>query len=243
MTNLDIFTTHKFSMGKCPPNLKHNLQKWDTLNQSYGFRYYDDADIDHWMLKNTDPRTYDMFKKLNSGAGRADLFRICHLYFEGGVWVDADLPAFDIDQQYSEFKQKLYQYEAILVRNRKCNNPRYTFIASQEKNSLFLNLIDFINEKIQKTVENSLSKPTIHITGPFVLHDLLCKINALSEISQLEIEKTYFTNGSSFRYIDDIVPERSTYQEENVYPGYEEDLKFMGVVPHNLLSAVKTRGA
>ena len=100
-------------------------------------------------------------------------------------------------------------------------------------------LADFITEKIQKSIETQSEASTIHITGPFVFHELLRGLCNLNNINELVFNSPYYLMaGAAFVYIDDIVPERFTYQEENVYEGYEEDLKVMKVVPHSTINAI-----
>lgn len=250
-----IFTSHRFSLDKCPPNLQKNLRAWDSLNPSYEFKYYNDEEMRGWMKDNIDEETFDLFDKLNTGAGRADMFRICHLYVDGGIWIDTDLPAFDINQQSPQFEDILKDNQAILVRNRKCDNPRYTFIAGIKDNKIFATLKDLICRHIELAINNRSEDGTINITGPFVLHKLLLTLCGFEDViragprsvwpwgyafdGSLSLDTTYKIDGSSFIYIDDIVPERRTYDEENVYAGYSADLKSMSVVPHGDVAAVR----
>ena len=247
-----IFTSHKLSLDECPKNLHRNLSSWDSLNPSYEFKYYNDKEMKRWMEENTEKEPFSLFDRINTGAGRADMFRICHLYVDGGVWVDTDLPAFDINQQSPRFEEILKNSQAILVRNRKCDNPRYTLIAGIRENKLFSMLRDLISQHIKEALNNRTQKTTMSITGPFVLHELLLTLcgfeNVLIEKALagglnfdglLSLDTTYKINGASFTYIDDIVPEKRTYSEENVYLGYEEDLKTMNVVPHSNAEPVK----
>jgi len=235
-----IFTSHKFSLEKCPPNLKKNLNKWRDLNPSYNFKYYDDEELHEWMETKTNKLIHSFFLKLNSGAGKADLFRICHLFYQGGIWVDADLPAFDINQQKNDFSQCLFDNKGIIVQNRKCDNPRYTLIASMPNNNLFEELIKLINQHILYALKNEKQHiTTIHITGPFVLHKLLTAKYDLTNINQLKLNYKYDFDDSNFIYINDIVPEKDNYVDENTYQGYQEDLEFMKVIPHNRLNCIK----
>ena len=229
-----IFTSHKFSLNECPPNLQKNLSLWSSLNPSYEFKYYNDEEMNRWMKKNSDKETLSLFNKLNSGAARADVFRVCHLYVEGGVWADADLPAFDISKQRPDFQELLSENEGILVHNRKCNEPRYTLMASMKNNDIFAKLNRCINEQINVAIQTNSKLGTIHITGPFVLHKMLCDLLDLESIKGLARESKHLT----FVYINDIVPERDTYQEENVYVGYAEDLRLIGVTPHGAIRGV-----
>lgn len=237
---ITLFTTHKFSLENCPPNLTNNLNKWKNLNISFRFKYFDDNELNNWMKENISKETYQLFLSLNSGAGKADLFRISYLYYHSGIWVDADLPAFDILKQKSDFISCLKENQAVLIRNRKCNNPRYTFIASYYKNNTFFGeLIQLINKHIIHAKKSKKKITTIHITGPFVLHKLINIKYNLKNINQLELNKKYNFNNNHFIYINDIIPEKNTYDEENVYRGYREDLKYMNVKTHSTVNSVK----
>tara|TARA_R110002096_G_scaffold64721_1_gene157565 strand:- start:1082 stop:1705 length:624 start_codon:yes stop_codon:yes gene_type:complete len=207
------------------------------------------------MYDNCTKETLEMFNMLNSGASRADLFRICKLHYDGGIWFDADLPAFDIDKQKPNFKQLLEDNKAILVRNRKCDNPRYTFIAGLKGNNLFFMLNDFINKHIKEAAKHNKGISTIDITGPFVLHKLVLMLCGFEDVLKagprtfwpggyafsgtLSLNKNYNINGTSFMYIDDIIPEKDTYSEENAYSGYESDTSQMGVIHHGQVRGVK----
>ena len=230
-----IFTSHRFSLDKCPTNLQKNLESWGSLNSSYQFKYYNDEQMTEWMRNNTDQETFSLFDKLNTGAGKADVFRVWHLHIAGGIWVDADLPAFDINKQRPDFSKLLQSNSSVIVRNRKCNEPRYTLMASVNGENIFGKLGLRINDKIKWAMDTGCQLGTIHITGPFVLHEILCELLSLDTIKLLPIESN---EEFSFVYIDDIVPEKLTYQEENVYKGYESDLIEMRVVHHDSTKAV-----
>tara|TARA_R110000824_G_scaffold27618_1_gene93666 strand:- start:10120 stop:10896 length:777 start_codon:yes stop_codon:yes gene_type:complete len=255
-----IFTSHKLSLNECPKNLQANLNGWDSLNPSYGFKYYNDEDMNLWMKDNLSKKTFTLFSRLNTGAGRADMFRICHLHAEGGVWVDTDLPAFDINEQQHNFQQLIKDNQVVLVRNRRCDNPRYTFIGASKGNALFSMLEDSINHKIEDCIENKSSTGTIDITGPFTLHEMLLEMCGFEHVIKagprttwpqgfaftgtIDLNKPYKINNAKFIYINDVIPEvfgtgPSAYQKENVYEGYESDLTEMKVVHHDSTKAVE----
>jgi Exostosin family/Capsular polysaccharide synthesis protein len=237
--NMKIFTSHKNSIDKCPQGLRNNIEQWRKLNNSYRFKYFTDEEMDDWMIRHSDKRTYNNYQSLNSGAGKADLFRICKLYYEGGIWVDADLPAFDINQHKPNFRQLIHSNNSVLIRNRKCDNPRYTIIASKSGSDLMYHQIQYINNNIERATKTNKYQVTIHITGPFVLHKLLCITQKLEKIEQLPLNTMLKVGNSSFIYIDDIVPERETYELENTYEGYIKDLSVMGVKPHSTIRSIK----
>lgn len=239
MRNFKIFTSHKKSITECPPGLRNNIEQWQSLNSSYRFKYYTDEQMDDWMRRHLDRRTYTNFQSLNSGAGKADMFRICKLYHDGGVWVDADLPAFDINQNKPNFRQLVHTNNTVIIRNRKCDNPRYTILASKSGSDLMYHQIQSINNKIENAARTNKHQITIHVTGPFVLHKLLCLTQKLDKIEDLPLNKKLTIGSTSFIYIDDIVPEKATYELENTYQGYLRDLAMMGVKPHSTIRSIK----
>ena len=237
--NLGIFTSHKNKLEMCPTNLKNNLNKWKSCNPTYRFEYYDDHEMRNWMMRHVTKQTFENFDSLNTGAGKADLFRICKLYHDGGVWVDADLPAFDITQQKSNFRQIIHKHHTVLIKNRKCNNPRYTIIASKKNGDLLYHQINAINDKISSAKQTNKQQTTIHVTGPFVLHELICLVQKIKNIDDLPIDTSFSIGETTYIYIDDIVPEKQTYQDENVYSGYAQDLNEMNVKPHSTIKSIK----
>ena len=76
--------------------IKHNK----LLNMDIKFKLYDNHDIDSYIKKNFNHSIYSSFKKINPnyGAMKADFFRYCILYREGGIYLDIK----------SSFKCKLF---------------------------------------------------------------------------------------------------------------------------------------
>ena len=127
----------------------------------------------------------------------------------------------------------------LIIRNRKCDNPRYTFIASLPNNNLFEKLLKLISTHIKWASHTKQLITTIHVTGPFVLHKLIKFKYNLQDIKHLKLDYQYKFNENTFIYINDIVPEKSNYTDENTYSGYQQDLLSMQVTPHNRLNCIK----
>ena len=51
---------------------------------------YDDMEVDQFIRYNFDEYTYKCYSQLNIGASRADFWRYCILYINGGVYLDMD---------------------------------------------------------------------------------------------------------------------------------------------------------
>ena len=67
--------------------IKKNIQ---DLNPEYEMILYDDDDMKEFIKQNFDENIYNCYLKLNVGAAKADFWRYCILYKNGGVYLDID---------------------------------------------------------------------------------------------------------------------------------------------------------
>ena len=63
---------------------------WKKLNQEYEIRLYDDEMIKSFFLKEYGELYINIFDYLQEGPIKADFFRICILYKNGGIYSDID---------------------------------------------------------------------------------------------------------------------------------------------------------
>ena len=75
-----------------PPNMKHNISKnLDILGPSVQYKFYNDDDCRNYIKMHCNPdvlKAYDMLDPVYSGAMRADLWRYCVMYHDGGLYLD-----------------------------------------------------------------------------------------------------------------------------------------------------------
>eukprot|EP00984_Skeletonema_dohrnii_P033865 scaffold31912_cov72-Skeletonema_dohrnii-CCMP3373.AAC.2 len=73
------------------PKMKANLKKWGSMNRkSYRFVFFDDKEQRDWMKENCN-EYWPAWNAMELPVARADLFRYCLLYVNGGVWSDVDI--------------------------------------------------------------------------------------------------------------------------------------------------------
>jgi mannosyltransferase OCH1-like enzyme len=63
---------------------------WKKINNEYEIRLYDDEMIKSFLLKEYGDLYINIFNYLKDGPIRADFFRICILYKNGGIYCDID---------------------------------------------------------------------------------------------------------------------------------------------------------
>lgn len=256
-----LFTSHKYPLGKLPLVLFENIKSWISLNNDEcRFMYYSDNSIDKWFDTHY-PAGLQYLSQLNSGAGRADYFRICRLSIMGGIWVDADLPAFKLPR---DVHVRIKTHKNILFENRRCHNPRYTMIYSSGGDPFFLYLRSCIERNIKVVAQMSVLRRhtlfrTIEVTGPFVMHKVIMDLCQLDNIERLKPDAAYTISSFSknvkqtyvhyvgqllkgpikFAYMKDVVPPAESYQAENTIEGYNDALRQMSIPYHSTVNAIK----
>lgn len=79
-----------FYTSDLPADLRKNVDHLKALNPGWEYRFYDDAAIVDFILKNYPPVVLQYFERIDPryGAARADLFRYLLMYKVGGVYLD-----------------------------------------------------------------------------------------------------------------------------------------------------------
>ena len=192
-----------------------------------------------FISENFGKRTVSLYQALNSGAGRADFFRILKLYKTGGVWFDADLPAISLLDKEPLIIDHMNQYQTILFRNRR-GGIRYTLIGSQKESNfmLDLNLRIHANVHLAKTVDCNAT--TIGLTGPHAMGNAMNDYCTLVKTGTMKTNESYNYRGDKMILLEDPTNPGNSYNEENTIQGYRECLEEMGLKYHSLVKGVSS---
>jgi len=85
MNNKTIYFTYK---KECPNFV---FQRWKKLNKDYDINFSLDDDCISFLIEHFNYYIADLFMKIPQGMYKADLWRLCKLYINGGVYADVDL--------------------------------------------------------------------------------------------------------------------------------------------------------
>ena len=145
------------------------------LNPGFKVKYYSDKDSRDFIKHNFDSEILITYDKLIPGAYKADLFRYCILYKNGGIYSD-------LTQKFTVPFNKLIDLEndnLYLVKDiehYKINGEgsskgiQISFIASRPGNEIFLKAI----KQIVKNVNDKYyGDNPLHPTGPTLFYNLL----------------------------------------------------------------------
>mmetsp|Transcript_55013 Transcript_55013/g.75192 ORF Transcript_55013/g.75192 Transcript_55013/m.75192 type:complete len:305 (-) Transcript_55013:257-1171(-) len=178
-----LVTSHKFPLDTLPKGLAGNIELWRSLNLGWGFAYFDNAGQERYMHDTCAvPRCVEAYDISESGAARADLFRVAYLYYTGGFWFDSDVKAGSIDGQCD--LPHAYNESLFLIREPKRGHIRYMVMGGSRHPLLLANLYRQINNTIRSKRDIAdarangrkvaFNEGALHITGPFTLGKTLC---------------------------------------------------------------------
>ena len=83
---LNIYQT--WHTKKLPPMMKQSTEYIKRLNPKFNYHLYDDDDCHNFIKNNFDQNVLDAYNSLIPGAYKADLWRYCVLYINGGIYLD-----------------------------------------------------------------------------------------------------------------------------------------------------------
>ncbi len=91
--NKTIYMTYK-------KNIPEKVEKrWIKYNNDYKIDFSLDNDCLEFLENNFNNKISDLFRKINDGRYKADLWRLCKLYKNSGIYADVDLvPYLNIDK-------------------------------------------------------------------------------------------------------------------------------------------------
>ena len=137
-----------------------------TLRKNIGFqlKYYDDKKCRKFIMENFPHDVVDAFDSLKPGAYKADLFRYCILYKNGGVWSDlTDDYLVPLDEIIDFKNDELFLVDDRPVGKYNMAGIQISFMAAKPNNKLFHKCI----RQIVKNTKNKIIGDTpFELTGP-----------------------------------------------------------------------------
>ena len=145
------------------------------LNPSFKYEYYNNNDCIDFLKKFFPQCVTTAFNKLRPGAFKADLFRYCYLYINGGVYIDLDLiPKKSLDEILVTDADFISSLENRPGRN--INGIYQAFIACKKGINFFRTAIDTIVNYTKINyypikLESDIWISILSITGPVLLYN------------------------------------------------------------------------
>ena len=161
-----LYKTGKHKEENLPDEIKLLFKKILLDNPEFKIKYFNDDDSLIFIKNHFNKEVADAYQKLKPGAYKADLFRYCVLYINGGIYGD-------LTQSYKVPIKKIVDLKAdklVLVRDRvmnphKSNGIQISFLAGIKGLSIFKDCID----QIVSNVENKYyGETSLDPSGPYL---------------------------------------------------------------------------
>jgi hypothetical protein len=189
--NKTIYMTYK----KAVPDIV--FDRWKLLNEEYKIDFSLDNDCIQFLKDNFNDYIANLFQKIPFGMFKADLWRLCKLYINGGVYADVDLvPYLDINK----LDKDITFYSCLSIDNDSIFQA-FMINFSKPKNPLILNfLISFL-----------INNPYIYFNGPpyDMYHCIKYNLNTTNiihdhkyEIEEVKINVNIGSSKNNSKHID-----------------------------------------
>jgi hypothetical protein len=223
--------------------LHHNsIMTFIELNPEYEYKIFDDDDIRFFIKNNFDENTLNAFDLIVSGAFRADFFRYCYLYINGGCY-------FDCKQILRKPLRNIINKNSTLILCKDIDIGYFNAVMMSVKND---NKILEAIEMVKKKIYNFNSYYNIHdknfgharnilsFTGPVLLHEVLSgKIDNNSNVLLQHKNKKYLFHEYQqlcIDYKDDIfITKNYKYFDNYGKKHYSHEWKNLEILYKNLV--------
>mgnify|MGYP001280804975 FL=1 len=184
-------TGHYETEDEFPDCLKQTFNKNKELNPDYEFRYYNDADCDKKIQYMFGKKGLKTYKNVIPGAFRADIFRFCIVYLDGGIYSD-------LAQQFLVPLDKIINHadEEIVLSNDYLNNIQINFFAATKHHRF---IYDVLIQQMRNIKKRKLSlfpnrDNVLGITGTKVAYRVFRNYEQKQNIQYTRKLKPFHTN-------------------------------------------------
>jgi mannosyltransferase OCH1-like enzyme len=207
---LDIYQT--WFTKNLPIKMKQRVDMLKRQNPEFNYHLYDDADCREFIEKNFDRDVLFAYDSLIPGAYKADLWRLCILFINGGIYLDIKLIC------VNGFKLIELVDKNHFVKDRPVNSIFNSLMVSQKENVFLLKCI----KQIVLNVKNKFyGKSCLSPTGP--------------ELLGANIDKYMNINIDLFHYIHGgYIIYKNRFVISTIYPEYNNEMS-------SLYKAIKTK--
>ena len=215
---LDIYQS--WHSHEVPIDMAENIDNLIEMNPEFNYHLFSDDDCRDFIIKHFDDDVLFAFNILKPGAYKADLWRYCVLYINGGVYLD--IKFYSVVPIISLIKDN----SVVFVKDRDwgvsfltCQEGIYNaFIISPKNNIIFKHAIDKIvnNCKLQLYGRNALD-----VTGPCLIGSIILEHSP--EKYDEYVDKYKYT-GDFIEYNNKVIFAQ--------YPTYRDNLKLFQKTKH-----------
>lgn len=186
-----------------PEKMRLNVEELKQKNPKFKHYLFDDNDCQEFIKNNFDKDVLEAYNSLVPGAYKADLWRYCVLYKNGGIYLDIKFNC------VNNFRLIELTEAEHFVKDRWNCGIYNAFISCKPGNELMRYAIYNIVENVKN---NFYGESCLHPTGPALLRDIMNNNN----LSNINVDMLHEESGGFIRYKKKIVISTS-------YPEYDSE--------------------
>jgi len=199
---LKIYQTWKTK--DLPPKMKECVEKLKRTNPQFEHFLFDDNDCREFIKNHFRKEVLDTYDKLKPGAYKADLWRYCILYINGGIYLDIKVSCIN------NFKLiELTEKEHFVID--RPPNSIYNCVLCCKRGNPFL--LTAINQIVENAKNNYYGETPLHPTGPCMLGKVAMKYGY-----RLNLDMNHYIGGNKILY-------KNTFVLSSIYPSYASERK------------------
>jgi len=203
---LKIFQT--WHTKDLPPKMRENVESLKQQNPKFEHYLFDDNDCREFIKNNFDHEVLNAYDTLIPGAYKADLWRYCVLYINGGIYIDIKLNCIN------GFKLIELTEKNHYVKDRVGKLSIYNALMACQKGSPLL--WKAIYKVVMNVSERYYGSNPLDPTGPLMLGNLILNNNLINKVDLI-----FHQNGQHIIY-------KNRFIISTEYPEYrsEQDNSF-----------------
>ncbi|MBH5391769.1 glycosyltransferase family 32 protein [Bradyrhizobium diversitatis] len=151
-------------LGELPADIKECIATWARWATSgYTHRLFDEDSAREFIREALDARHEDAFERCYHPAMQADYFRLCYLFVEGGLYVDADdvCVSTEIDSLFDDGRLKVQPLCYDIASGGMVDTARFLSVGAYEPSWIFyVNNNPLISSKRHPIIERALQRAT-----------------------------------------------------------------------------------
>ena len=181
---LDIYQT--WTTKDLPPKMRERVEILKRQNPRFRHHLYDDNDCREFIKTHFRPDVLEAYDSLIPGAYKADLWRLCVLFINGGIYMDIKLIC------TNGFKLIELTENNHFVKDRPVNSIFNSLMVSQ-KGNIFL--FKCIRQIVENMKNNYYGNCPLSPTGPVLLGNII-----ISNKLQINVDLKHYEGGGYVIY-------------------------------------------
>ena len=196
-----------------PPTMQKVVAQLKFQNPEFNYELYDDNDCREFIRINFSEDILHAYDALIPGAYKADLWRYCILYKNGGIYVDIKLSCINGFKRIELCESEHYVLDREVSSIFNTPMPIYNALMVCKKNNPFL--LEAIHKILKNVKDRYYGFNGLYPTGPGMLSELIQEVKMKGINPNLNIDIHHYYDGSVLVYRDRFIISLGYYEYRN----------------------------